>query len=132
MGLSQGQLASQLGIPQNSLSRWETGATTPDAESLAAIYSIGAEEGIMPNFFLKEASKQSVEVRDVALVYWDVQNLAPSLLNVSDWSAFIRSEVHRRVPQAKRKLFKAFSNPMHQLASNEVGEDGVASMGRPG
>lgn len=124
LGLSQGQMASRLGIPQNSLSRWETGATTPDAKSLATIYSVGAEEGIMPSFFVKEAVKEPVEVRDTALVYWDIQNLAPSLANVDQWDDFIKSEVNRRVPQVDRKLLKAFSNPTHQLATNQLEEKG--------
>ena len=120
LGLSQRQMASRLGIPQNSLSRWERGATTPDAESLAAIYSVGAEEGILPKFFAKETVKEPVAVRDVALVYWDIQNLAPSYSNAAEWDAFIRSEVHRRVPKAKRILLKAFSSTTHQLATNEL------------
>ena len=124
LGLSQGQMADRLGIAQNSLSRWETGATTPDAKSLAAIHSVGAEEGIMPNFFVKEAVKETVQVRDTVLVYWDVQNLAPSHSNVVDWDTFIKAEVRRRVPQASRKLFKAFSNPAHQLATNQLEKKG--------
>ncbi len=124
LGLSQGQMADRLGIAQNSLSRWETGATTPDANSLAAIHSVGAEEGIMPNFFVEEAVKKPVQVRDTALVYWDIQNLAPSHLNVADWDTLIKAEVRRRVPQASRKLFKAFSNPIHQLATNQLEKKG--------
>ena len=109
-----------MGIPQNSLSRWETGATTPDAESLAAIYSIGAEEGVVPNFFVKHSVKEPLQVRDVILVYWDIQNLAPSFYNVADWNTFIRTEAKRRVPKAKRELFKAFLSPIHQLATDQL------------
>ncbi len=78
----------------------------------------------MPNFFVKEAVKEPAQVRDTALVYWDFQNLAPSHLNVADWDTFIKSEVHRRVPQASRKLLKAFSNPAHQLATNQLEKKG--------
>ena len=120
LGLSQSQLAGRLGISQNSLSRWETGATTPDADYLAAIYSVGAEEGIVPSFFVKDAVRENVEVRDVALVYWDIQNLAPTLQSVAERDSFIRAEVKRRVPQAKRKLFKAFSSPAHQIATTQL------------
>ena len=74
----------------------------------------------MPNFFVKQAVKEPVQVRDVALVYWDVQNLAPSSYNVADWDTLITEEVQRRVPKAKRILFKAFSSPMHQLATNQL------------
>ena len=78
----------------------------------------------MLNFFVKETVKEPLEVRDTALVYWDIQNLAPSLVNVSEWDTFIKSEVHRRVPQVDRKLLKAFSNPTHQLATNQLEEKG--------
>ncbi len=139
MGFSQSRLASLLGIPQNSLSRWETGATTPDAKSLAAIYSIGAEEGVVPNFFVKQAVKEPVQVRDVILVYWDIQNLTPSspdvpaldilnlepsFSNVETWDTFIRGEAKRRVPQAKKKLFKAFSNSMHRHVTDYLEKKG--------
>lgn len=124
LGLSQVQMAGRLGIPQNSLSRWETGATTPDANSLAAIYSVGAEEGIMASFFVKESVKESVEVRDTALVYWDIQNLAPSLLNVANWDDFIQSQIRRRVPQVSRMLLKAFSSPFHSLSTNYLEQKG--------
>jgi transcriptional regulator with XRE-family HTH domain len=40
MGVSQSKMAELLGVPANTLSRWETGATVPDASSLAAIYSL--------------------------------------------------------------------------------------------
>ena len=68
----------------------------------------------MLNFFVKETVKEPLEVRDTALVYWDIQNLAPSLVNVSEWDTFIKSEVHRRVPQVDRKLLKAFSNQLEE------------------
>ena len=124
LSLSQARLAGRLGIPQNSLSRWETGATTPDAKSLAAIYSIGAEEGIVPKFFVKEAVKEPKVVRDTARVYWDIQNLAPSLQNVTEWDAFIKSEVKRRVPKFDRRLLKAFSSPFHQMVTSQLKESG--------
>ncbi len=78
----------------------------------------------MPKFFVKEALKEPVQVRDTVLVYWDMQNLAPSHWNVDDWDAFIRTEVRRRVPQASRTLFKAFSDPTHQLATNQLEKKG--------
>ncbi len=78
----------------------------------------------MPEFFVKEAVKEPVQVRDTVLVYWDIQNLAPSLLNVADWDTFIKAEVRRRVPQASRTLFKAFSNPTHQLATSQLEKKG--------
>ncbi len=124
MGLTQIQMAGRLGIPQNSLSRWETGATTPDAKSLAAIYSVGAEEGIMPEFFANSTVKEPTQVRDNVIVYWDIQNLAPTIHDIEDLHTFIRSEIRRRVPRAKRILLKAFASPFHELATNQLQRKG--------
>lgn len=52
LGLSQGKMAELLGVPANTLSRWETGATIPDAGTLASIYSLARELGLdTPSFF---------------------------------------------------------------------------------
>ncbi len=53
MGLSQAQIAKRLNLPVNTVSRWERGETSPDANSLAAIYSIATGAGIEPVFFRK-------------------------------------------------------------------------------
>ena len=120
LGLSQAQMATKLGVPKNTVSRWETGATAPDAHSLAAIYSVAKENGTMPNFFVP--SKQKASIRDTALVYWDINGLAPRGLNIEGWDSFIVNEVNKRVPKPKNLLFKAFSrfpalvnNQLHSL-----------------
>lgn len=52
MGISQTKMAELLGVPANTLSRWETGVTVPDASALAAIYSLAKEQGTdTPPFF---------------------------------------------------------------------------------
>ena len=51
LGISQGRMAELLGKPANTLSRWETGSTVPDAESLALIYSLARENGVEPPSF---------------------------------------------------------------------------------
>lgn len=53
MGIAQSKMAELLGIPANTLSRWETGNTVPDASALAAIYSLAKEHGLsdIPQFF---------------------------------------------------------------------------------
>ena len=48
--MKQTKMAELLGVPANTLSRWETGSTKPDAESLAAIHSIAMENGATVNF----------------------------------------------------------------------------------
>ena len=61
MGLSQAKLAGRLELPVNTVSRWERGETTPDAHSLAAIYSIAKEQGLTPEFFQKRSSMATAQ-----------------------------------------------------------------------
>ena len=51
LGWSQAQMAKRLNLPTNTVSRWERGETSPDANSLAAIYSIATGAGLEPVFF---------------------------------------------------------------------------------
>ena len=53
LGWSQAQLAKRMNLPTNTVSRWERGETSPDANSLAAIYSIATGAGLEPVFFRK-------------------------------------------------------------------------------
>ena len=53
LGWSQAQMAKRLNLPTNTVSRWERGETNPDANSLAAIYSIATGSGMEPVFFRK-------------------------------------------------------------------------------
>ena len=105
LNLSQAAMAARIGVPKNTVSRWETGETTPDAQSLAAIYSLGMEVGIVATFFAPV--KQKAPVRDAALVYWDVPTNFGWHATESQ-SASIMNEVKRRVPHATRQLVKAF------------------------
>ena len=106
LGLSQAGLARALGVPPNTLSRWEIGATTPDAASLAAIYSIAMERGITPNFFRK-IKKQTMK-RTRLLVVWDFPDFAPSFQHVPDVDAWVRAECEKRFPTTTQRTFKAF------------------------
>lgn len=103
LGLSQSAMAAMLDLPKNTVSRWERGETTPDAESLAAIYSLGKEKGVEPNFFV--SVKQQAPLRDVALVYWDLSGALPFPRHLE---SLIVSEARKRVPHATREIFKAF------------------------
>lgn len=103
LGLSQSAMAAMLDLPKNTVSRWERGETTPDAESLAAVYSLGMEKGVAANFFVP--IKQKAPPRDIALVYWDLSGALPFSKHLE---SLIISEARRRVPHATREMFKAF------------------------
>ena len=106
LSLSQAELATSLGIPQNTVSRWETGATTPDATSLAAIHSIAMERGITPSFF-KKRKKQTMKPTRM-LVVWDFPNLAAQIQHLPDLDAWLRAELEERFSTTAQRVFKVF------------------------
>ena len=119
IGLSQSKMAKLLGVPANTLSRWETGSTTPDATSLAAIYAVAAEAGITPNFFRR---RRNMTERSRLIVMWDFQNLGVSAWDVPQVNAWIMEELDKRIPSAPFRLFKAFAQP-YQSDATEVLQD---------
>ena len=106
LGLSQTDLARSLGVPPNTVSRWETAATTPDANSLAAIHSVAMERGITPSFFRKR-KKQTVN-RTRLLVVWDFPNLAARIPHLPELDAWLRAECEKRFLTTTQRTFKAF------------------------
>ena len=56
LGISQAQLSQLLDVPVNTISRWERQETTPDAHSLAAIYSIAKGAKLEPEFFRRRVT----------------------------------------------------------------------------
>ena len=123
LGLSQAEMAQRIGVPKNTVSRWETGATTPDADSLAAIYSLGQEKGIVASFFAP--SKEQTKVRDAALVYWDL-SLIPTwdIRTLEQLDPLITEEVRKRVPHVDREIFKAFMGSTAPTVSDALGKLG--------
>lgn len=117
LGLSQAAMATRIGVPKNTVSRWETGETTPDAQSLAAIYSLGMEVGIVATFFAPV--KQKAPVRDSALVYWDVPTNY-GWHGIEPQSASIMAEVKKRMPRDARLLFKAFVGRNDSILTNTL------------
>ena len=113
--MKQATLAELLDVPANTLSRWETGATTPDAKSLAAIYSIAQDKGQPVNFFEvletpqpapAPASKKGLRVA----VFADLQNIAVSAKAVPTLNKHVRDEVNRLFPSRGRARFRAFGS----------------------
>lgn len=119
MKMKQAKMAQDLGIPVNTLSRWETGATIPDAKSLAAIYSLAASQGLTPQFF-----KETPQVRSQAnsqsrlVVMVDLQNLGVSAKNVGQFDSWIRTIVEQKAPSATKKHLKVFGGT-NQVAAIE-------------
>ena len=112
LGLSQTNMAAALGIPPNTLSRWENGTTTPDADSLAAIYSLAVSKGVTPQFFQRRPNAMQKQARDSLFVFWDFQNLPVSAGEVLQRDKWIRDELDRRCTTVTHKVFKAFARSM--------------------
>ena len=107
LGIAQFEMARLLGVPANTLSRWETGKATPDAHSLAAIYSFAQERGLNPAFFRHFVSGQRTRL----VVVLDFQNLGVSALSVKQMDSYLMEELERIAPSTDHELFKAFASP---------------------
>lgn len=123
--LKQREMANLLEIPPNTLSRWENGATKPDAESLAAIYSLAKEKGETPEFFRRRkaiAKKSKSQSRLVVL--WDFQYVEVSwhqLDQITDW---VQGELNKRFGSASHRLFKAFAWDRHGSTTEQLAQKG--------
>jgi len=83
LGLNQAALAHELGVPTNTLSRWETGATTPDANSLAAVHSVASDHHVDLRFFRRVTTSPGTERPTTRLAFvWDLATagVAPDLV----------------------------------------------------
>ncbi len=125
LGWSQAKLAQAIGVPPNTLSRWEAGSTTPDASSLASIFSVGASSGTPPSFFSKvPATPKAQPGRHAVLTFWDFQNLgvAPEYVKpVNDW---VKDQLTTKFPAASHRVFKAFAHVDQTTATDELVQHG--------
>jgi transcriptional regulator with XRE-family HTH domain len=106
LNLKQSDLAAILDMPKTTISRWETGETTPDAKSLAAIYSAAVQGGVMPEFFKKSSNKGG---RTRLIVSWDFQNWRPTSFNLKETSNLIKKTLSDRFSSTTYSLFKLFT-----------------------
>ncbi len=121
IGLSQAKMAEFLGVPANTLSRWETGATTPDADSLAAVYSVAMDRDVTPTFFhRRKPVPRPTKNRDRLIVIWDFQNYPASAIQVAHIDHSIRWELNRRIKGTSHELYSAFSNPSDSKATDRL------------
>ena len=119
LGFTQVEMAKKLGVPTTTLYRWETGATSPDAESLASIYSVAMENQVKPIFFLKRSQmKQKEPARQKLMVMWDFQNMPVSNEEIPAADKWLRDEVGKRFPTTTRRRFKAFSGVTQTKATD--------------
>ena len=108
--LKQREMAKLLDIPANTLSRWENGATKPDAESLAAIYSLAKEHGVTPEFFhrRKPVAKQT-KGRSRLIVLWDFQFVPVAWNQLDEILNWVGNQLTKRFGRASYRLLKAFA-----------------------
>jgi len=119
INLSQTEMSKLLGVPINTLYRWETFATSPDATSLASIYSIAIARGIRPSFFIRRTPvKEKTKGRHKLIVMWDFQNVGVSNSDVTEVSKQIKGSLLSKFSSTKQHLFKAFSHPTQSDATD--------------
>ena len=91
LAMTQSDLAALLDVPVNTLSRWETGSTAPDAHALAAIYSVARERDLRPEFFVEGDSPMASRLKQSTLVVqWDSQNVSPEADLIGTWSTSLK------------------------------------------
>ena len=123
--LKQTAMAELLGVPQNTLSRWETGATPPDAKNLAKFYGIAMERKFTPEFFRRRrpmAKKTTGRTR--LLVFWDFQNVGRAANRVQGVSDGIRTALQKRFTGTSYQRFKAFAGVNQAAATENLTETG--------
>ena len=118
--ISQGDMAKLLDVLPNTLSRWETGFTAPDAKFLAKIYSVAKEHGITPNFFSLRTETRGTKPRYRLIVLWDFQTLGVPSQQLDGAESWIRTEVGRRFDRMTHRLFKAFTHPSQSAEADTL------------
>lgn len=109
--LTQSQMADLLEIPTNTLSRWETGSNLPDANALAAIYSIAADRGVTPQFFEERRTPMTDRAnRQNIVIHWDYQNFALPGKGIVQFAYSLKQYLAALYPQSNLHSAKAFTS----------------------
>jgi len=124
LGLSQAKLAELLDLPVNTLSRWESGTTVPDANSLAAIYSIAKQKNIPPQFFIHRiTTTQTKQQRTKLRFAWDYQNLGLEAKYIEfEWKYMIRYLKLFHPSSCASQILRAYISPNQHVAGEVLGK----------
>ena len=120
--LTQAQMADLLEIPVNTLSRWELGSNMPDANALAAIYSVAAERGVTPQFFEERRTPMTEKAnRQNIVVQWDYQNF-PFPKDIIQFESHLLDYLRLMYQKAEKTFAKAYTSdlPTHKQFINSV------------
>jgi transcriptional regulator with XRE-family HTH domain len=121
MGLTQGKMATLLGVPPNTLSRWENGVTFPDANSLSSIYSIAKKNNITPEFFgLRGVKAETRSLRYRLIVTWDFQTYGTAQSWVREADTRVSEILKQRFSDLGDQIFKAFTHPDQHAAGLDL------------
>lgn len=138
LGLSQAQTAKRLNLPVNTVSRWERGETSPDANSLAAIYSIATGAGFEPVFFRKGGAMSSSTRRRQApekplngrrvlnrqrtrlALMWDFQNVPLDPDDAFDAWFYMEKFLDIAFPSVDEWELKAYASWQHNEAVKDL------------
>ena len=114
LSLTQADMATLLDVPVNTVSRWERGANAPDANVLAAIYSIARERDVTPEFFARRANPMTARRGRTTLVFhWDFQNLAEEDQYVSEEWDYMKRYMGLLFPRADETVQIAHTSIFH-------------------
>lgn len=120
MGLSQAKVAEMLDVPVNTLSRWENGVTSPDAKSLAAIYSIVKQQGKTVEFFKRRTPQKAKAGKTKLLLAWDFQNESLKASDLEEEWGVMLDYIDLLFPSTKVfRIFRAYTSP-HQNEAKSV------------
>ena len=124
--LTQAELAALLDVPVNTLSRWETGKTTPDAHALAALYSTAAERGVTPQFFIRRKDPMTARrYRTKRVVMWDFQNLdlkAEDVVDEWNWMHRYLDLIHPKTRSSQ--VLRAYTSTTQWQAAQALQQTG--------
>ncbi len=119
--IKQADMATALGVTKKQVSDWEMGRSDPSTAMLAAIYSIGAEKGQTPDFFVPAnlQDRPSLPAGVSVSVYWDMQNIAPSKKKAAQREAVIKSALEDIAPGVMPRLC-GFANPSQRAGFEKL------------